>query len=36
VPMSPREAIDRCEPCPLRNEAWVVTPEWLEWLQGLR
>jgi glutamyl-tRNA synthetase len=36
VPMSPREAIDRCETCRIPNEPWAVTPEWLDWLQGLR
>ena len=33
VPMTPTEAIDHCEPARLTTERWVVTPEWLEWLQ---
>jgi glutamyl-tRNA synthetase len=36
VPVTPREAIGRCEPSRLHSEPWVVTPEWLEWLQGSR
>jgi glutamyl-tRNA synthetase len=36
VPMTPREAIHCCEPGRLRTEPWVVTPVWLEWLQGSR
>ena len=35
-PMTPREAIDRCEPGPICTEPWVVTPEWLESLDGPR
>jgi glutamyl-tRNA synthetase len=34
VPMTPTDAVDRYEPRPIRTEPWVVTPEWLQWLQG--
>ena len=33
VPMTPAEAIERYAPSGLRGDPWVVTPEWLEWLQ---
>jgi glutamyl-tRNA synthetase len=33
-PMTPREATARCEPGRLAAEPWVVTPEWLDGLQG--
>jgi glutamyl-tRNA synthetase len=36
VPMTPTEAIDHCEPDRLRTGPWVVTPQWLEWLEGPR
>jgi glutamyl-tRNA synthetase len=33
LPMSPAEAMMHYEPDRLPSEPWIITPEWLEWLQ---